>query len=163
MAHLWLRENDETSPNDWGVMPLEEGAAAFGPALLLRCQDASGDLWLLMDAAPPRVRLNGASLITGIHVLQDRDEITIPGVGRMFFSTEVLARVEPYPGGERPAICPRCKRRIDTATPAVRCPQCGVWHHQSDELPCWTYSDTCALCSQPTALDAGYRWTPEAL
>jgi len=45
----------------------------------------------------------------------------------------------------------------------VRCPQCGVWHHQSDELPCWVYSSSCSLCDHPTALDAGYRWIPGEL
>ena len=47
-------------------------------------------------------------------------------------------------------------------TPAVQCPACGRWFHQSAELPCWTYSDHC-LCPQPTALDCGYQWTPHGL
>jgi hypothetical protein len=168
MAHLWQSRvrhvaNGETICS-WCVVPLSGGAMAVGSALLLRCRDAAGETWLIMDARPPRVHLNGSSLTTGIHVLHDRDEICgIPGVGRMFFSTEVLARVEPYPGAERPASCPRCKQPITAGTPAVRCPGCGVWYHQSEDFPCWTYSETCALCPQLTALDAGYRWTPESL
>jgi len=81
----------------------------------------------------------------------------------MFFSTELLAGVTPYPGSERPILCARCKAEIATASPAVRCPRCGAWHHQSDELPCWTYAERCSVCDQPTALDAGFAWTPEEL
>ena len=48
------------------------------------------------------------------------------------------------------------------AESAVRCPQCGIWYHQHDQLPCWTYAPACGFCPQSTALDAGFAWTPEA-
>jgi hypothetical protein len=168
MAHIWRETRLQRVANgqtisSWQIVPLSEGAMALGSALLLRCRDATGEVWLIMDAAPPRVRLNGSTLTTGIHVLQDRDEILVPGSGRMFFSNEVLAHVEPFPGGSRPAACPRCKEGITAAQLAVRCPQCQLWYHQKEDRLCWTYADTCALCPQPTALDAGFRWTPEAV
>jgi hypothetical protein len=71
--------------------------------------------------------------------------------------------VSPMPETPRGMMCPRCRQRIEKETLAVRCPQCGLWHHQSEELPCWTYSSTCAMCPQPSALDAGYQWTPTEL
>jgi hypothetical protein len=80
--------------------------------------------------------------------------------GRVFFSLERLARVVPFDGVDK-SHCPRCQTVIERGTPAVRCPQCGVWHHESDEFRCWTYSPTCALCDQPTELEGSFRWTPE--
>ncbi len=57
-------------------------------------------------------------------VLRDRDEILIPGLTRCYFSTEEPARVEPFPAGEGPVFCARCRQPIQPATPAVRCPAC---------------------------------------
>jgi hypothetical protein len=93
----------------------------------------------------------------------DRDEILLHGVGRCYFSTETLARIEPLSEESATGCCPRCKQGMTAGEPAVRCPGCGVWHHQSDELPCWTYAERCAICGGSTALDAGFSWTPEEL
>ncbi len=165
MAHLWINEREIVSPGEWAVMPLTEAAVALGggSVLLLRSRSAFGDQWLAMTATPRGVRLNGSPLLTGIRVLDDRDELHIEGMGHVFFSTEALAVVESFSGSDRPVRCPRCKESIAASSPVVRCPQCGVWHHQSEEFPCWTYSACCALCPQPTALEAAYRWTPEEL
>jgi hypothetical protein len=176
MAQLWTQDQ---SAGGWVLMPLTEGAfvlsdghhpgarrnadAGAGAALLLRSRGPEGDVWLVMSASPNGVRLNGGSLHTGIRALRDHDELLVDGLGRVFFSTEQLARIEPFPGAQRAAFCPRCKQEIDTHCQSVRCPHCGVWYHQSEELPCWTYAQTCALCDQPTDLGAGYRWTPEEL
>ena len=43
----------------------------------------------------------------------------------------------------------------------VSCPNCGVRHHQSAELRCWTYAPGCAVCGWPTTLDARFRWVPD--
>jgi hypothetical protein len=179
MAQLWMQ--DQSSGAEWVVMPLSEGAFALAPgdalpvrprragtdcvgaALLLCSRGPEGEAWLVMGATQAGVRLNGAPLRTGVRVLQDRDELDVDGLGRVFFSEERLVRVEPFPGGERPVFCPRCKQAISAGSASVQCPQCRVWHHQCDDLPCWTYAERCALCDQPTALDAGYRWTPEEL
>jgi len=100
-----------------------------------------------------------------MRVLEDKDEIRTAGAGSLIFSTERRACVEPFPGMDRPAMCPRCGTEIEVNTPAVRCPGCGVWHHQNidNELPCWTYAETCATCDQPTDLGTDFRWTPEGL
>ncbi len=187
MAHLFVEAQSTTfnggqSAEDvWAVIPLgDHGAFTLGAggdypvrphsadecggaALLLRSRGPEGVAWLVLSATPNGVRLNGRSLHTGIRALMDGDELHVAGLGRVFFSTEQLARIEPFPGAERPIFCPRCKQEIEGDGPAVRCPQCDVWHHQSEDLPCWTYSETCALCDQRTHLEAGYRWTPEGL
>jgi hypothetical protein len=107
--------------------------------------------------------INGLPLIGGLRTLSDQDEISCPAAGALFYSTERLARVEPLPALGYEVSCPRCRQPIASGSAAVRCPGCEVWHHGSEELPCWTYAPTCALCQQQTAADTGYRWTPEEL
>jgi hypothetical protein len=125
--------------------------------------DARAAGWALLAAPGSPVRVNGRSLTLGIHALRDRDEVAL-GAHRVFFSTEELARVVPFPGLAQPAFCPRCKQKIEPGVPAVSCPGCRAWHHQTEKFPCWSYAPTCALCqAQSTALDAGYTWTPEEL
>lgn len=80
----------------------------------------------------------------------------------MYFSNQRHPVVEPLPESDEPRFCPRCKSVIETGSPAVRCVACGSWYHQSDEFPCWTYSESC-VCGYPTALDGDYRWTPHEL
>ena len=125
------------------------------------------ETWVLIVPPEHSVHVNGERVMLGICALSDKDEIRVPGRESFFFSTEKLARVEPFPGGVNGQrfFCPRCKQEIQLAGLAVRCPQCGVWHHQSDadDLPCWFYGQHCALCDQPSGLDADYRWTPENL
>lgn len=139
-------------------------------APLLRRGSAAGQPWILLAGSRCGVRVNGVPLVLGMQVLGHRDEILLPVAAadepcRCYFSTERLAGVEPFPAADGPATCPRCKQPIDQGDPAVRCPStsCGVWHHQSEKWPCWTYSEHCALCDTPTALESGYRWTPEDL
>jgi len=141
-------------------VPLDGEARALGSAEIRRHPTAEGAVWILIG--PPTVRVNGSALDAGIRVLRDRDELRTGG-SRTFFSTESLPVIVPFPDSERPTFCPRCKLVIAAGTPAVCCPQFNVWHHQSDEFPCWTYAERCALCDQPTALDGDFRWTPEEL
>jgi len=188
MAHLWMKDEDGV----WCVAQLrasavrlaaggpvtcEEGAPAEEGALaenrdlrLLRSQAAGGETWSLLAGPHSAVMLNGRPLPAGIAVLQDRDEILccdLPArLRRMFFSTEVAVCVEPLPSGVA-ASCPRCKLPLQPGKPAVRCPTCKVWHHQAAAeggTDCWTYGETCAACrGHATALDAGFRWTPDDL
>jgi hypothetical protein len=124
---------------------------------------AGADAWVLLAGRATDVRVNGADLVLGIRALRDKDEVSVDG-HRLFFSTEQLACVTPFPGSEQPAFCPRCKQRLERADLAVKCPRCHAWHHQCQKFSCWTYESTCALCQhQLTALDAGYSWTPEEL
>jgi hypothetical protein len=168
MAHLWVEDaSTGTAEPDWVVRPLDGESAVPLPltraaALLLCSRKAAGESWLVMNLAPSGVALNGAPLRAGIRMLADRDEIRIAGLGRVFYSSERLARVQPLPGADRRIDCPRCMQEIHAGTPAVCCPRCERWMHMSDEFPCWGYSETC-LCGHPSALDAGYQWTPNDL
>jgi hypothetical protein len=177
MAHLWLMDKDE-----WALLPLEgdvfaiEGGRVRRVSDLLsvastkssigirRVTDASRTLWAVVAPPEARVTVNGMPTL-GLAMLADRDEIRVPGDRPLFFSTEVLAHIEPFPEADSHGLCPRCKKPIAAGCPAVRCPICGLWYHESesDRLPCWTYATHCAACSHLTALDSGFRWTPEGL
>jgi hypothetical protein len=176
MAHLWVT----TEANQWAVLPLEGDAFSLtthppqprrrvddgqilSSVLLLRTGGVDAPSWVLVAGVRAGVSVNGLPLATGMRVVSDRDEIRVPGVSNVYFSTECLARVEVFAGRGQTLFCPRCKQEIEMGSPAVKCPACGVWHHQTDELKCWTYADVCALCAQSTDLDAGFRWTPEDL
>jgi len=114
---------------------------------------------MLYAAPEPTVCVNGRRLDLGIHHLAEKDEIRV-GPNLMLFSAESLPRVESFPGTGKPR-CPRCRQPIDAGSDAVKCPTCRVWYHQSEELPCYTYGETCCLCSRPTDLEGGYSWTPD--
>jgi hypothetical protein len=168
MAHLWV-EGSWTGHGEpeWVVQPLAGKwavplPAARTAALLLCSRAAAGESWLIMNVVPAGVALNGAPLRTGIRTLADRDEIRIAGLGRVFYSSERLAQVQPFPGADRRVDCSRCVQEMLPGTPAVCCPRCERWMHMSTELPCWSYAETC-LCPQPTTLNAGYQWTPNGL
>jgi len=178
MAHLWTQvgggalgilelagdrlELDRLAERIDGEKP---GGRARGPVPAGRLQRfaAESDEWILLAAPRAGISINGLPLQVGIHVLADRDEIRIGGRGSVFFSTERPARCEPLPPSDRSLVCPRCRQPIEPGTPAVRCPQCALWHHQSADLPCWSYAPTCALCPRSTEQDAGFQWTPEDL
>ena len=165
MAHLWERDPD----TDWAPRPLPEGEPSFlgpdrdGGPVLMPCRLESGEAWVLLSRPAAGVRVNGVPVVAGISVLDDRDEIRVGSARQAYFSTECLARIVPFSGAGREVACPRCRLALVAGSPAVQCPHCGVWHHQSDEYPCWTYCETCALCEQSTDLSAGYTWTPEGL
>jgi hypothetical protein len=175
MAHFWILDDDS---REWTPTPLVGDAVALVNGAFRRADDTppvvatQARIILRRLADPPNtwallstscaLRLNGALLPLGLAVLDDRDEIRLPAL-TAWFSTETQARVEPFPESTPRGFCPRCKQAIAAATPAVRCPTCGLWHHASDDLPCWAYATTCAACAQDTALDAGFRWTPEDL
>ena len=179
MAHLWMIGDAD----DWTVLPLDGAAFALGRGqptrlsdllngardgaslALRRLDDPAGTLWVLVAGPEVRPIINGTPAPLGLVVLADRDEIRTPGGATLFFSCETRAVVEPFPESRSRGTCPRCRQAIAPGDPAVRCPSCGLWHHATDDLPCWTYEPRCAnsLCAQPTALDAEFRWTPEEL
>ncbi len=169
MAHLWWA--DEFGA--WGVEPLGQARSGGKTAVLsggveLIQGEADGTRWILLSKAAPAVRVNGLPLELGMRVLADRDEITLAEgssaeVTRLYFSSESLAQIAALPDIEKPLFCPRCRKAIAPGSDAVRCPSCGVWHHQNAELECWTYAPHCALCPQPTPLEAGFQWAPEEL
>jgi hypothetical protein len=166
MAHLWRFQNDQWHPVPLAgsVLGLSERGEPFPVELTgdvpIRLRAVS-EGWVLLAAQAARIRVNGELMRLGCRVLGDRDEIVLGGAARIFFSTERLAHIEPFPGVDNAAVCcARCQQRIELATLAVRCPGCGAWVHEAGNLRCWTYTPTCPLCPQPTAADAGYRWEP---
>jgi hypothetical protein len=177
MAHLWVEEELSgvagKGEREWLVASLEGDAFALaagrpvpageagaqsdvaGP-LLVRDRTDAGQVWVLIG--PAAARLNGRELVAGLRVLADRDEIRV-GSHRVYFSDEILPSIQPFPGGDGPTHCPRCRVELHAGDLAVRC-RCLVWFHQTAEMPCFTYSSECPVCGQPTSLDAGYRWSP---
>lgn len=192
MPHLWILDEE-----GWAVLPLDgltglridcrpflpaEGRAAAGPAgeteVWLQGTQAGPEarrpLWWLLGGPAALLSLNGLPLAGGLRMLRDRDEIRLGARERLYYSTEALARVEPF--HPRPAAepsrgeplaphCPRCQRELREGDPVVRCPACQVCYHQGEDPghQCWTYSERCSLCGQGTDLEAGYRWTPESM
>jgi len=174
MAQLWQRDRD-----GWACAPLDEEAVSLltdrGPAIangdgcpadsVLLLRTASGQ-WMLLCGQQAELRVNGTRPLTQIAALEDRDEVVLLSPEgncrrQYFFSTERLARVEPFPGAAGPFECARCGQPLEKDDAAVQCPACGSWHHAMQSLPCWQYNEHCAVCDQPTDLEAGYRWVPE--
>jgi hypothetical protein len=175
MAHLWYRDADDV----WRVRPLGECALDISVcpprdlvpefrlghdtlAAVVSAPAGGAARWVLLVAGDTEIRVGGFPTVAGVRVLQDRDEIGVHPSGTLFYSAETLARVEEFAAGERAIFCPRCRQPVESGQLAVRCPHCGIWHHQTAGLPCWTYSPTCGVCPQATALDRGYEWVPEA-
>ena len=155
------------------VEPAAPRATASDSFLLVRAAaPARPAQWALLVAGDADVRHNGMPVSAGLRVLEHRDALAFAGATRatgaaagaaaeaVFFTTEELAHVETFAGTES-VSCPRCRSELRHGDAAVRCPSCGVVHHEATDRNCWTYAPACALCSQPTALDAGLRWTPE--
>ena len=177
MAHIW---HESATGGEWKIWPLEKSAQPL-PLLCpakdeavvaameatdshaVRCTPTADGAWLLLTEPGADVRVNGHRLHLGIRLLHDQDHIHLGGHGHYFFSTEQLATVTACPALGRPVFCPRCKLPLIAGKESVQCPSCGTRHHQDDEKPCWTYDATCAVCGQPSALDAGFRWTPKEL
>ncbi|MBM3882248.1 MAG: hypothetical protein FJ387_21435 [Verrucomicrobia bacterium] len=180
MAHLWISGRQKA----WLAVRLPDTGVALFPdrerpvrtlspssppsAVRLRCCGPArhaGPVWVLIGGATHPVRVNGDPLSTGLRLLRDRDEIQLDAGVRLYFSAEEVAEVRPFPGATEKVFCPRCKLELNPGEPAVRCPapQCGIWHHQTDQFNCWTYSGGCALCGHPTELAGGLRWTPDQL
>lgn len=144
-----------------------ERLGSLGEPVLARTEsDLAG--WTLICPPGAPVRVNGTPVPLGVRTLADRDAISIAGPeGRrtVFLSLERAAELIAFPGEDHETHCIRCKLPLAPGTPAVRCPgrDCGFWHHQSAEQPCWTYTEGCANCGHPTAFDAGLQWTPDLL
>jgi hypothetical protein len=175
MAHLW----STAGTGSWTAVIVDAETVALDPsglvrrpagpvdpaaapaAVVCRAGGVGCETWTLLVPAGVAAFVNGVEVRVGIAVLADRDEIRLSGSRSLFFSTETAATVAPFPADGPRGFCPRCRQPIEPGTPAVNCPRCALWHHQSQALPCWTYADRCAACAQPSALDAGFTWTPE--
>ncbi len=179
MAVLWVRLKGGEVP--WGVAVLDaqeavelvgdrarplrvataDGRRVEGAVVLRHDAGGAGGVgWVLIRGRGREVRVNGMVERLGVRALRHQDQIEV-GDQRMYFSTESLASVGPFPGAGRPVFCPRCKQEIEAGVPAVQCPSCGLWHHETPELNCWTYAPHCSTCSQGTEVGGEYRWVPE--
>jgi hypothetical protein len=176
MAHLWLWKSEQ-----WTIVPLTKDALqlpahpapAARPAtdaptptarVVIRRHRAEGvsEAWLVLAPAPSAVRVNGAALSQGLHLLQDKDELQLAGTPPLYFSTERVAAVEAFPGAERAMLCPRCKMEMQAGQAAVRCPVCRTWYHQVEpDLNCYTYALRCQVCAKETKLGGSLEWVPE--
>jgi len=179
MAHIWFQrdsgdwERVTPAPGEGRVsLPDRRGGSHASWPMVLRAARSGGEQWMLLSCDGAPVQVNGRPLMAGVRILRDRDEIRLAGESPLYFSTERLPVVESFPGAEQAVPCARCRQEIKVGTPAVRCPgsSCGLWFHQSREIPCWTgYAGepfrSCAMCDYPAALapDADFRWTPEDL
>ena len=117
--------------------------------------------WVLLAPSDGRVRVNGEPVPAGMRVLVHQDALSLEGGRVMFFSEEEPARVEP--AAQSGPECPRCLDVIQPGSLSVRCPGCGLVHHQTPESPCWTYAPRCAGCGYPSVLGGDDAWTPDAL
>ena len=122
----------------------------------------SGHKWIAIVPKDSQITHNGQLVVAGLRVLAHGDLLSATHGAPVFFSSEEAAVIEPFAGADS-VCCPRCKSIILPGQLIVRCPDCGVVHHELADRNCWTYSEKCALCPQPTALDTGLRWSPEAL
>lgn len=148
---LWRWESRE---GVWRAEPLAAGeAVTLGPRVqaLPLTSDGCG---LLVEG---RVTVNGA-LTLPLRVLQDRDEIRIDDQ-TLCFSIDGPADIVPF-SGVSSVRCGRCQGGMQEGEPAVLCPRCQAWHHQTPLLSCWTYGPQCPRCGRPTT---GAAWQPEPL
>jgi len=171
MAHIWRKDGGEweavnlvRAQTDFAALAPPPAAAAGvdrgSEAQIIRAGRGGMEIWAVVAAPGTPVRVNGRPPLAGVCALCDRDEIRVGGA-QYFFSTESLALVEPFPAQERVVYCARCRQPIETGSPAVRCPHCATWYHQSASLPCYTYAEKCTICGRPSALDADFTWAPE--
>jgi len=155
MAHLW-----QHGSTGWTPLALDDVSFVRGSTA-----GAFGRTWFLLAAGHAGVAVNGASVRTRIVALVDRDEIRWADGTQLFFTAAEAPIVERLDVPPTALRCPRCRSSFAPGAMVVRCPapECGAVHHQSDELPCFSYAESCAVCPQPTAFDGEPRWTPEGL
>jgi len=109
---LWIKNKDCA----WVDHALDNDFVAIGPGtatpmvapdapgsnsgtVLIRYGDTHGfDRWFLICTPGSRTRVNGARVPIGVRVLADRDAIALGDRQILFFSSEQLARVLPFPG-----------------------------------------------------------------
>lgn len=189
MAHLWIRwqqnhgNHEEPGHSAWAIANLPDDAGVIvltdNPrqpvrlggkgrkdsvvAQIVCIGDGQKETWVLQSGEREKIRVNGLPLVADIQVLENLDELRTKGTGRFYFSTERTPRVEAFQGRAAATPCARCRSTISQGEPTVQCPKCKTWHHESTDMPCWSYSEKCSLCDEETSLDKGLRWTPENL
>ncbi len=177
MAQLWFKPTNEdltmlplsNHPVRLSVFPPQPETAESRPGEVLLENlphpQTQEDRWLLITGETAAVWVDGTPQNLGIYHLADGQEILVKGAGVVVLTTEKPPVKTKLPDSETDVICPRCKTEIEPGSDAVICPSCGIWHHEMDELPCWTYehSTHCAMCAQVTDLESGLQRIPEGL
>ena len=169
MASIWIRNDSgevvETPLRGWvAVLRAGHGVARGGRrrgVMLVRTGSDPNAPWALIAGPTLHASINGERVLTGIRVLDSRDEIRCGPLAAVF-SDEHLARVEPFPDAGQPVRCARCTCDIAPASPAVRCPACSSWYHQQEhgDFPCWTAVPFCQACGCATRIDTD-GWKPQ--
>ncbi len=154
MDRLALHFNRRLKGGTWSLSTLDQ-RVMVNDALITCCVLSDRDIIQVPDEGPI---LFSAENHPGVEL---RLEIPRSGVIKMLFAAKTPPRVELFPGPGEPAICARCCSFIGQDAPAVACPECDAWHHQSEQEPCWVAGPTCANCDQPTGLNVDYLWRPE--
>jgi hypothetical protein len=144
------------------IVTLETPTARLSDGMIELMRLEFGRKWIAIVPDDLRITHNGQPVAVGLRVLAHGDLLAAADGASVFFSTEEAACIETFTGPES-VSCPRCKSEIAPGQAVVRCPDCGVVHHELADRNCWTYAEKCALCPRATALDAGLRWSPEAL
>ena len=189
MAHIWVHQksssvdNSSSTTRTWFPIRLnpDEGLVFTKTGIIsshhrqnykdeelgsiMHSRNGDQDYWVLLSSSKDLYVNCDPLTLFKICVLKDRDEIRHTGYWRVYINFEEFAVIEPFPGSQNELFCPRCKQNISAKDPAVRCPNCKTWYHQSiaEELECWTYSEKCSLCDQKTDLNGTFRWTPEGV
>ena len=125
-------------------------------------EDRGGTQYVLFPVSKPQIKVNG-NLIYGMKVLNDQDEICFrcPNTYiwfRAYFSTESLPMKNSFES-DNPTFCIRCKLKIEKREEVVKCPQCRLIYHESNNRRCWSYDEKCSGCSRSTKME--YTWKPD--
>lgn len=131
------------------------------PAQVIRTESGFSRRHVLVWGDADAVRINGLPLPTGIHVLADRDELRIRGRGPLYFSKETFPVIETFEGKPPRVECGRCSKPVEVGSSVVYCPVCRVVYHETADFNCWTCVPACRHCGHPTAIGAGFQWTPQ--
>jgi hypothetical protein len=145
--------------------------------------DAPGDAELVAHLVPVRVRgVREAALVVapdaqravlvggypplGVALVGDRSELRV-GAERLYVTRAAAASAERFDGADAGASCARCTRALRRGDAALRCANCGAWHHEGprvegerEQLLCASYDPQCGACH--VRFDE-LAWTPEAL
>ena len=154
MDRLALHFRRSLKTGAWSLMTLDTRVLVSG-AQVSCCVLKDRDLIEAPDEGPV---LCAEEAQPGVEL---RLEIPRSGIIKILFAIESPPRIESFPGPGEPAICARCGSFIGQDDPAVECPRCDAWHHQSTEEPCWIACPTCTRCDQATELNVDYEWRPK--
>jgi hypothetical protein len=143
---LW-RWNAVTARWEASVLHAQDRLEVAAGVCLVGLPPRRGALLARDEAA---VTVNGEPVLP-LRVLDDRDEVAVAGGP---------VEIAPFPAGLPDTRCGRCKGELGAGESAVRCPHCGAWHHQTEDLPCWTYDSSCSTCARATT---GCAWEPEPI